>query len=86
MILDRYYWSTAAYQGARGADVGSVMEFNEQNFPVPDLVLLLDLPVETGQKRIRVRGDQPNAFENVEALEKSRKIFLNWAPKAPPAA
>src|ERR1700722_6033286 len=37
VILCRYYWSTAAYQGARGADVGSVMEFNEQNFPVPDL-------------------------------------------------
>jgi dTMP kinase len=76
MILDRYYWSTAAYQGARGADVKDVLEFNESNFPVPDLVLLLDLPVEEGQKRIRVRGDQPNSFESVEALQKCREIFL----------
>ena len=76
MILDRYFWSTAAYQGARGADVAEVLEFNETNFPIPDLVLLLDLPVETGQKRIRVRGDQPNSFEDVNALQKCRDIFL----------
>ncbi|MDB6134193.1 MAG: tmk 1 [Verrucomicrobiales bacterium] len=25
VILDRYYWSTAAYQGARGADVAKIM-------------------------------------------------------------
>jgi dTMP kinase len=58
MILDRYYWSTAAYQGARGAKVNEVLEFNESSFPVPDLVLLLDLPVDTGQNRIRVRGQR----------------------------
>jgi dTMP kinase len=82
MILDRYYWSTAAYQGARGADVKDVLEFNESNFPVPDLVLLLDLPVEEGQKRIRVRGDQPNSFESVEALKKCREIFLKLPPQS----
>lgn len=76
MILDRYYWSTAAYQGARGANVKEVLEHNETNYPIPDLVLLLDLPVETGQKRIRVRGDQPNSFEDVTAQEKIRELFL----------
>jgi dTMP kinase len=76
MILDRYYWSTAAYQGARGASIAEVMKFNESSFPVPDLVLLLDLPVEAGQNRIRVRGDQPNAFEEVTAQERCREIFL----------
>ncbi len=82
MILDRYYWSTAAYQGARGADVNEVIAYNEANFPVPDLVLLLDLPVETGQERIRVRGDQPNAFEDVSALKKCREIFLQLPTKS----
>lgn len=80
MILDRYYWSTAAYQGARGAAIDEVMTFNESHFPIPDLVLLLDLPVETGQNRIRVRGDQPNAFEDVGALERCREIFLQLPP------
>lgn len=82
MILDRYYWSTAAYQGARGAKVDDVMTFNENSFPVPDLVLLLDLPVATGQNRIRVRGDQPNSFEDSEMQEKIRKIFLQLPPKS----
>ena len=76
VILDRYYWSTAAYQGARGAAIGEVMGFNEGRFPIPDLLLLLDLPVEAGQHRIHVRGDKPNAFEDVSALERSREIFL----------
>ncbi len=81
MILDRYYWSTAAYQGARGADVDEVVEYNEATFPVPDLVLLLDLPVEVGQNRINCRGDQPNAFEGVEYLKKCRAIFLQLPAK-----
>ena len=77
MILDRYYWSTAAYQGARGANVDDVMQFNEVQFPIPDLVLLLDLPVKTGQTRIKSRGDEPNHFEDITALEKARQIFLD---------
>jgi dTMP kinase len=76
VILDRYYWSTAAYQGEKGADVKDILDFNESSFPIPDLVLLLDLPVEAGQNRIRVRGDQPNNFEDEGALEKCREIFL----------
>jgi dTMP kinase len=76
MILDRYYWSTAAYQGARGANVKEVLEHNETSFPIPDLILLLDLPVEIGQKRIRVRGDQPNSFEDAAYQQKIRDLFL----------
>ena len=75
VILDRYYWSTAAYQGARGASVREVIEHNEAHFIVPDLILLLDLPVDAGQRRIKVRGDQPNAFEDTNSLEKCLKIF-----------
>lgn len=76
VILDRYYWSTAAYQGARGADIAKILRYNEERFPIPDLVLLLDLPVEVGQERIRKRGDEPNQFENAEYLSKCREIFL----------
>jgi dTMP kinase len=75
IILDRYYWSTAAYQGARGANVREVIDYNEKHFIIPDLVLLLDVSVDAGQRRIKVRGDQPNAFEDSGALEKCLKIF-----------
>src|SRR5207302_10040024 len=30
VVLDRYYLSTAAYQGARGADPGKILETNER--------------------------------------------------------
>jgi dTMP kinase len=82
MILDRYYWSTAAYQGARGAVVEDVLEYNETRFPIPDVVLLLDLPVKQGQGRIHSRGDEPNHFEDISALEKARKIFLTLPGKS----
>jgi dTMP kinase len=79
VILDRYYWSTAAYQGARGADPNSIMLQNKSFAPEPDLILLLDIPAEIGQTRIRQRGDKPNEFEEVSYLAKAREIFLSQA-------
>ncbi len=75
VILDRYYWSTAAYQGARGADPIEVIEYNEMHFPVPDLVLLLDADVGIGLDRVRARGDVPNEFESRSALQQCRDLF-----------
>lgn len=79
VVIDRYYWSTAAYQGARGANPQAVVATNETFAPKPDLVILLDLPVSEGLQRIRARGDEPNDFEKTEGLEKAREIFLGLA-------
>ena len=79
VILDRYYWSTAAYQGARGGDPNEIMTANEVFAPKPDLVLVLDTEVDVGLHRIRARGDKPNEFEGKQALTKSRSIFLQLA-------
>ena len=75
IILDRYYPSMVAYQGAAGLDVGSLMHANDFA-PRPDVLLLLDLPPDTGLSRIRARGDVPNAFETTATLEACRAIFL----------
>ncbi len=83
VIVDRYYWSTAAYQGARGADPDAIMTEHESFAPRPDLLLLLDLPASTGLERIRLRGDEPNAFEKASALDRSRAIFLELAAARP---
>jgi dTMP kinase len=83
VILDRYYWSTAAYQGARGADPGTIIEAHESFAPRPDVFLLLDVPVDAGLRRIRLRGDQPNDFEKQDALEAARRIFLALAEQSP---
>ena len=76
VLLDRYYLSTAAYQGARGADPGEILEANEKFAPQPDLVLLLDFDPAGGLERIRARGDAPNTFEEAEQLRAVRRIFL----------
>lgn len=85
VILDRYYWSTAAYQGGRGADPQRIVAENEAFAPKPDLFLVLDVPVETGLERIGKRGDEPNSFENLAGLSRAREIFLELA-EAEPAA
>ena len=76
VLLDRYYLSTAAYQGARGADPAEILDANEKFAPQPDLVLLLDFDPAGGLDRIRARGDAPNTFEEAEQLRAVRKIFL----------
>lgn len=75
VILDRYYFSTAAYQGAHGADADLILADNEQFAPQPDLLIVLDVCPQTGIGRIKNRGDQPNKFESVESLEQARAIF-----------
>ena len=77
VILDRYYFSTAAYQGAHGADAERILADNELFAPQPDLLIVLDVCPDTGISRIRNRGDEPNKFESVATLEQARKIFLH---------
>lgn len=75
VILDRYYFSTAAYQGAHGADAEFILTTNEVFAPQPDLLVVLDVSPQMGITRIRHRGDTPNKFETNESLEKARQIF-----------
>ena len=76
VLTDRYYLSTAAYQGAAGLDPAEIIRRNEQFAPVPDLVLLLVVPPALGVKRIRtLRGESLNAFEQEKELKKVAEIF-----------
>jgi len=76
VILDRYFPSTVAYQGARGADPDEIRRRMESLFPIPDLILILDLEPEAGLHRVaHLRGDQPNSFENLETLSRARALF-----------
>jgi dTMP kinase len=77
VILDRYYFSTMAYQGARGFDPAEIRRMNEAFAPAPDLLLILDLDVDTAHDRIGHRGDSTNEFEKHESLTRCREIFLS---------
>lgn len=75
VILDRYYPSMVAYQGAAGLDTDILLQSNDFA-PRADVLLILDLSPAEGLARIRARGDQPNAFETSATLEAARRIFL----------
>jgi dTMP kinase len=76
VIVDRYYFSTAAYQGARGVDPDELIRKNESFAPEPDLLVLLDIEPKAGLQRIKTRGDRANHFEKTGTLRKARDIFL----------
>lgn len=75
VIVDRYYFSTAAYQGARGRDPEELLRINEEFAPPPDLLVLLEVKPRLGVERIGARGDRGNLFEREEDLARSAAIF-----------
>ncbi|MCW1916210.1 dTMP kinase [Luteolibacter sp. GHJ8] len=76
VILDRYYFSTMAYQGSRGFDPAEIRRQNEAFAPRPDLLFILDLDVDSALARIGGRGDTANEFEKRDSLAKCREIFM----------
>lgn len=81
VILDRYFPSMVAYQGAAGVPVDELSAANAFA-PRPHLMLLLDVEPSLGLERIRARGDRPNHFENEENLALCRQIFLDMAERS----
>jgi dTMP kinase len=79
VILDRYYHSSVAYQGAAGLDPVRVRADNEAFADRPHLLLLLDLDIDTALERIGTRGDTPNAFESRRTLTCCRDTYLGFA-------
>ena len=75
VLMDRYYYSTMAYQAAAGIDVKRIRKDNEFA-PKPDIVLVFDLPADLAMKRVRGHS-VADVFEKEEHLEKVRKAYLN---------
>lgn len=74
VILDRYYFSTMAYQGALGIDPQKIREENESFAPQPDFLFLLDLAVNDALKRIN-QNRETDGFEEKEYLNNVKAIF-----------
>ena len=79
VLTDRYYFSTAAYQGAAGCDPAII--FARHDFaPEPDMVLLLTMTADESVARIReLRGETLNDFEQQDQLEKVAALFASFA-------
>jgi dTMP kinase len=76
VLMDRYYFSTIAYQGALGIDPEHIRRLNEAFAPVPDLVFILLIPPTEALDRIRQsRGRADDVFEREEYLKSVDAIF-----------
>jgi dTMP kinase len=77
VILDRYYFSTACYQGARGLDMEEIIKKNTTFAPVPDITFIIDVDVDTALKRIKLNREQEvKLFEKKDFLRKVRENYL----------
>ncbi|HOO71082.1 MAG TPA: dTMP kinase [Spirochaetota bacterium] len=80
VVMDRYYYSNAAYQGAAGIDPQLIIDENrKRNFPEPDRIYFIDIPADVAMKRIMLRSGGKNfeLFEKKAFLESVREIFLS---------
>ncbi len=77
VITDRYYFSTVAYQGARGFDPEDLLRRNEAIAIEPHLLILLDIDPAVGLARIGHRDGAANEFETLATLTRSRDIYLS---------
>lgn len=82
VILDRYYYSTAAYQASSNFPPESILQLNiDKNFPKPDILFFLDISPNLALERLSIRGKKKEIFETLENLE---KIYLNFKKILPP--
>jgi len=81
VILDRYYYSTIAYQGAKGIEEKRIRKMNEEFAVQPDLVFILDIDPQKGLERIESRKKKYRLFEREEYLVKVREIFKSLKGK-----
>jgi dTMP kinase len=79
VVLDRYYFSTIAYQGAKGIDTGKIRRMNEAFAVRPDLVVVLDVDARAGLARIRGRKTRDELFEREYYLARVARIFRGFA-------
>jgi dTMP kinase len=86
VVCDRYYDSTMVYQGyGLGADRAAIATLSRLIDLVPDLTLVLDVPVATTASRLAARGIAADRYERLgEAFfARVRTGFLAVAEAAP---
>ena len=77
VLLDRYYYSNMAYQGALGLDPLDIQKANEAFAPRPDLVILLQVSPKVGLARLKEGrgGNIDPVYEQEAYLTRVQEIF-----------
>ena len=81
VLLDRYYYSTAAYQGALGFNPDSIINDNEIFAPVPDRAYIFSATPKECLARIEKSREMKSSFEKLEYLQSVQKIFDTFVKK-----
>ena len=77
VLVDRYYLSSAAYQGALNAFTMEYVLEKNSFANRPDLWIILDVPVQLGQKRLQIREKKIND-DQLELAEYQKKVLANY--------
>ena len=88
VVCDRFLDSTRAYQGVSGgvpAPIISALERLTLHGVMPNLTIVLDIPVEEGLARMSRRRGTPDRFESEDIAqhERIRKAFIDIAEEEP---
>jgi dTMP kinase len=76
VILDRYYFSTMAYQGALGYAPEEIRRHNEAFAPPPHLLFLLEIDPSQGLQRVQ-QTRPVDALERLDYLRHVEAIFAS---------
>jgi dTMP kinase len=77
VLMDRYYFSNIAYQGALGLDPASIQRVNEERFPMPDLTLLFAIDPADSTRRISEgrEGGTNLGYEKLDFLKQVEAVY-----------
>ncbi len=77
VVMDRYFYSSVAYQGAMGIPISWIMEVNKYAIP-PDLAIYIDVDPEVGLDRVRSKNAARRfeEYESLKLLREARRIYL----------
>jgi len=76
ICLDRYYYSSIAYQAATGeVDPQLIYDFNKPVILNPDIVIMFDVEVDTALYRINSNRESSTDYEKKDFLEKAQNIY-----------
>ena len=76
IIQDRCYFSAPAYQASGEAGMLCLLKAQQRIAPPPDIVFLIDLPVDDVMARQVKSGVKATLFEEKDTLERVRKNYL----------
>lgn len=79
IILDRYFYSSIAYQGAKGIDINLIINMHKDFIIKPDIVFIFHLPIDIALNRIISKRGIADRFENETYLKKVDKIFHSFS-------